>query len=229
MTENFKRRDVLRSAGIAGVGTTAVSGFSLSDATPTGFDPVRLVDVGLAYELPEGPQYFATNESGDSLYSVIDGEAVIHPYVPEEVVTAFEKNSLLFGAVGVHTPSTTVTGPNPVEKVPTETTQTRVLRRSASLAEQHNPPKITVQGPPQTPSVVIDGDSTKLSPEEERTIELDPVDLVVATKQTTDEVVPIEGVPEDQWGPRTEFGEVRVRATPRVKITDHGELPISQV
>lgn len=229
MTENVKRRDVLRSAGIAGVGTTAIGSFDLADATPTGFDPVRLVDVGIEYDLPEGPQYFGTNVSGDSLYTVDDDEVVIHRHVPEGVVSTFEDNGLLFGGVELYTPSTTIAGRQPVEKVPVETTQTRIPRKSISLSEQHNPPKVTVRGPPRNPSLVINGDSTKLSAGEKKSITLDPVELVATTREITDEIVPVEGVPEEEWGPRTEFGEVSVRATPRIKIKDHGELPISQI
>lgn len=231
MSDGVGRRAVLRSVGAAGVGGAVVGGARLADAEPTGHAPTRTVDVGVQYDLPDGPNYFGTDVDGDYLYTVEpDDRVVVHRHVPDRVDDLFEREHTVFGAVDVHAPPEQIAGPK-IGRVPTELSRNRIVRKSVSLAEPIRPPTVVARarGPERDPMVVVEGDRVTLSPGERRTLELDPVELTVTTRHETDEVVPVEGVPEHEWGTRTEFDSTTVRAVPTVTLKNHGELDVAKL
>lgn len=231
VTDGVGRREVLRSVGAAGVGGAVIGGARLAEAEPTGHAPTRTVDVGVQYELPDGPDYFATEVDGDYLYTVEPGErVVVHRHVPDRVDDLFEQQHTVFGAVDVHAPPERISGPK-VQRVPTELSRNRIVRRSVSLAEPIRPPTVVARarGPTQEPMVVVEGDRVTLSSGERRRLELDPVELTVTTRHETDEVVAVEGVPEHEWGVKTEFDSTTVQAVPTVTLKNHGKLDVAKL
>lgn len=219
---NIQRRDILKTVGAASafgvVGT--VRGAQADKGS------VRLVELGITYDLPQGYKYQRVHVEGKSLYQV-DGDTVtLDSLASEEVRSAFVGNDVVVNGVGRTTlPSDTGTI-GTVEAVPTALAARNDPHELTHLTESHKLPDVRVEATGDGPTVVAEGVRQTLSPGAEREFLLPTQTVSAETIQVTDEIAEIEGVPEHKWGPKTEYGSVEVEAVPTVKVQDHGELDL---
>lgn len=226
MTHNIDRRKLLKSAVASG--PAILFGPSSVSAEPEEFGSVRLIEAGVRYRLEEDHEYFAISSEGESGYWVDSWENQINikPTLPEAALERFKSNKLLVGSRTVSNPPVQVTQTDLIPGLPTKLRNGRMPVESVVLAEPHQPPAVSVNTNSATPIIRIEDQMIHSEPGLGVEIELDSTRVVVQTEIVTDEIVEIEGVPKDEWGPKIEFGKVETEATPIVSITDHGVLPI---
>lgn len=201
---------------------------SLARPSSNYFGSVRLLEMGLYYDLNTDHEYFKVNIDRTNPFWVnrTIGQMNVRQRLSGRIAEKVEANDILVGADSLRKPPVRITRNDSVHGLPTGLRQGRVPSESVVLEEPHNAPTITVQLRSQTPVVDIDGYEVRTTPGTDKEVELEPTSIVAQTEVVTDEIVEIEGVPEEDWGPRIEFGSVETNATPIVTITDHGELPV---
>lgn len=224
----INRRKLLKAAGTAG-------GLALAgnvQAVTTDHGPVRLVEVGIEYDLPERDDYRRTNIDGNPGYFVDSSQEriVLTTPLPDNVERVFQANEHVVGSVGIDSAPTSVTGSDPVHEVITEVRQGRRPTESVHLVEPHRPPRVEIQHDQNGElTLLAEGNRETLEPGVEKTYRLDTQPVVAKTARHTDETADVEGIPEYRLGPKTEYGEVEVEAVPIVSVKDHGELPVVKV
>lgn len=88
---NIQRRDVLRTVGAAS--TFGVVGTVQAAQSDEG--SVRLVEMGLKYNLPEGYNYQRVHVEGKSTYHVSGDSVVVDSLAPDEVRDTFVDNDVV--------------------------------------------------------------------------------------------------------------------------------------
>jgi hypothetical protein len=226
MSDNFNRRGVLKAAGVTG--SLVLTGNV--QATDTGYGPVRLVEVGIEYDVENRGTYHTSNIDGNPGYFVDSQREAVVLYTPvlEDVARAFEAEDTVIGALDVVSTPARVTRSGPVREITTIVQQRRPVKR-LHLAEPHQPPEVDVRETGDDLVLVAEGGRVAIPYGTETPVELASRTVAARTFTVTDETVEIEAVPEHRWGPRTEYGSVEVEAVPTVTVKDHGELAVEKI
>lgn len=223
MSENhIQRRDVLKTVGTAS--TLGVVGTVHAARSNEG--AVRLVEMGMKYDLPDGYNYQRVHVEGKSPYHVDGNSVIVDSVAPNEVQNAFIDNDVVVNGVGRASlaPETQTTGT--VQAVPTELAAREDPYELTHLTESHRLPDVRVKVAGENPTVLVEGIRQTLTPGAERELELPARTISAETYTVTDEIAEIEGVPEHMWGPKTEYDSVAVEAVPRVTVRDRGEFDL---
>lgn len=228
MTDNPSRRQVLR--GVSSAGALAV--FGTAGASAAGDPSLRVVEAGIRYDVPDRddleryhvdsrPQYTVranqnelqlTSRASEELASKLDGGAFV------------DEQSAGTGA------STEIHGSNrEVRELPTALSARMRVMEQITLESPIRLPTVTVHANANGAAATVESKGRiDLETGSRTTVELDPVSVSAKTAVTTDEVVPLEGVPEHLWGPTEEVGTAEIQATPVVELVDHGELTVTR-
>lgn len=227
MTDSVNRRDVLKAAGATG--SLVLAG--TVQATNTGYGPVRLVEVGLEYDLPDGHSYHGTNIDGHPGYVVDERErrVVLPPNRPDTTDATFAGADAVVGTDAVRSAPVRVTSPDPTPTLTTGVVDHRRPIKNVHLVEPVVEPTVAVRDASDGLALLANGDRVRLEPGTERSLDLDPVTVVAETFHVTDEIVELPGVPDHRQGPRTDYDRVTVEAKPTVHVRDLGDLPVVEV
>lgn len=219
---NIQRRDVLKTVGAA----SAFGVFGTVRGAKSDEGSVRLVELGIEYDLPRGHNYQRVHIEGKSLYSV-DGDSVVLSLVaPDEVRDTFANNDVVVNGVDATTIPSETTETETVKAIPTALAAREDPRELTHLTEPHRLPDVGVEVTGDDPTVVVEGVRQTLSPGAERALELPARTVSAETIRVTDEIAEIDGVPEHMWGPKTKYDSVDVEAVPTVVVRDRGELDL---
>lgn len=219
---NIQRRDVLKTVGAASafgvVGT--VQGAQSDEGS------IRLVEMGVEYDLPGSYNYQRVHVEGKSPYRLDGDSVIVDSIVPDEVRDAFVNNDVVVNGLDqTAIPSETVSTET-VKAVPTELAAREDPRELTHLTESHQLPDVRVEVNGNDPIVVAEGVRQTLALGAEREFQLPARTVSAETYRVTDEIAEIEGVPEHMWGPKTEYDSVDVKAVPTVTVRDRGELDL---
>lgn len=226
MKNKINRRTLLKSAVVSG--SSAIISTQTVHSASKQIEETRLVEIGLRYQLNEEKDYFTVHSEGISGYWVdsINNRINLKPVLPEKSREKFEENNLLVASRDLFRPPAQVTNTRPTPGLATELRYGRVPSKSVVLEEPERPPTISVKKKNNNLKINIEGQTIRSKPGLNREIELDSIHALVQTEIVTGEIVEIEGVSKDEWGPKIEFGAVETKATPIVSITDYGALPV---
>lgn len=219
---NIQRRDVLKTVGAA----SALGVVGTVQAAKSDEGSVRLVELGIEYDLPGGHNYQRVHIEGKSPYHVDSDSVVLSSVAPDEVRDTFANNDVVVNGVDATTIPSETTETRTVKAIPTGLAAREDPRELTHLTESHRLPDVGVEVTGGEPTVVAEGVRQTLSPGAERTLELPSRTVSAETIRVTDEIAEIEGVPEHMWGPKTEYGAVEVEAVPTVVVRDRGELDL---
>jgi len=224
----INRRKLLKTTG-------AVSGFVFAGsvrATKTDYGAVRLVEVGVEYDLPERDDYQRTNVDGDPRYFVDPSQdrIVLTPSLPDHVERVFEVNDHVIGGIGVNSAPVSVTRSGPVRSITTDIGGGRRPTERIQLVDPHQPPSIRIQqgaGGKLTLDVENSRRTLKIGIDER--FQLDTRSVTALTAKLTDRTADFDDIPEHRLGRITEYGEVDVQAVPTVSIKDYGEMSVVRI
>jgi hypothetical protein len=219
---NIQRRDVLKTVGAA----SALGVVGTAQGTKSDEGSVRLVELGIEYDLPGGHNYQRVHVEGNPLYRVDGDRVVLDSLASGEVRDTFANNDVVVNGVDATSIPSETTETQTVEAIPTALAAREDPRELTHLTESHRLPDVGVEVSGDDPIVVAEGVRQTLSPGSERVLELPPRTVSAETIHVTDETAEIEGVPEHMWGPKTEYGVVEVEAVSTVVVRDRGELDL---
>lgn len=228
MSEKPTRRGVLRTTATAGAAATFVPQTVRGDP-PT----VRTVEAGIRYDIDIQDDYSVSHLDSRPLFTVDRGrgEVALANRVSQSREAAMIKAQAFIDEqpLGMGQSKTITPGNESVRSIPTDLSARMRPTRVVNLAADHRLPRVLVQPNGARSKVVLPpGETRAIQSETEQQIHLEPETVEVETVTFTDEKVPVEGRPEDRWGPAREYGSVEVQATPVVEIVDHGELVVSR-
>ena len=229
MEYNINRRKVLKSAVVSSSPLIVATQKARSASKQIG--NARLIEVGLKYQLKNNHDYFTLHFEGLNGYWVDEHKEQINveQALPEATREKFKSNDLIVGASDLFETPIQITGTQPVKGLPTKLRYGRIPSASVVLENPQRLPSITVQQKSEKPIINIEGQVVRSESGLKKEVELDPIRAVVQTEIATDEIVEVEGVPKDEWGPKIEHGRAEAIATPTVSIVDHGTLPVVEI
>lgn len=219
---NIKRRDVLKTVGAA----SALGVFGTVQGAKSDEGSVRLVELGIEYDLPGGHNYQRVHIEGKSPYRVDSDSVVLSSVAPSEVRGTFANNDVVVNGVDATTIPSESTETRTVKAIPTVLAAREDPRELTHLTESHQLPDVRIEVTDDDPTVVAEGVRQTLSPGAERVLKLPSRTVSAETIHVTDETAEIEGVPEHMWGPKTEYGSAEVEAIPTVVVRDRGDLDL---
>lgn len=220
--DNIQRCDVLKTVGTA----SAFGMVGTASGIGSGEGSVRLVEMGIEYDLPEGYNYQRVHVEGISPYNVRNDNVVLTSVAPEKVRETFAGNNVVVNGVDQTTIPSKTTEVETVEAVPTSLAAHEDPYELTHLTESHRLPEIHVEVAGDNPTVVAEGVRETLTQGTETEFKLSSRTVSAETYHVTDEIAEIEGVPEHKWGPKTEYDSVEVKVVPTVKVRDRGELKL---
>lgn len=228
MSEHINRRDVLKAAGTA----SSIAFVNTISATPTDFGPVRLVEVGIEYDLadenPPDP-YRRNHVDGCPVYFLDGGRMVLSGGISEDATSLIADNDVIVGTKTVNSPPTAVSDGGKTSSIPITTINRRRPVETLLLEESFRQPTVMVEAVDSQSTVVAGDDRLSLDPGTERTVRLSPRTVAARTFNVTDEKADIEGVPDHRLGLKTEYDQHEVEVQPVVTAADHGELSVVRV
>lgn len=221
MTENnIQRRDVLKAVGTV----SAFGAVGTVRGAQAGESNVRLVEMGVEYNLPSGYNYQRVHTEGLPSYRIDGAALILNPLADADVRNTFVNNDVVINGVGQ------ITGPSQTGEIETaEAIPTALAAREdpielTHLTESHQLPNVRVEDTGSGLTVVAEDVRQTLAVNDEQEIQLSARPVTAETARVTDEIAEIEGVPEHRWGPKTEYGSVDIEATPTVMVRDRGEF-----
>lgn len=226
--EKFKinRRNVLKTVGVT-------SGLAIAgnvQATKTNLGPIRLVEVGVKYDLQDRNDYRRTNVDGDPQYFVDSQKRIVlRTPLPDSTKDIFKNNRHVVGSFEINSMPADIGGSDPMEAVTTTIAQQRLPTERVRLAEPHQLPQVEVHEENGVPVLIAGDHHETLEPGTSESYRLKSQRITAVTARLTDETASIEGIPEYRLGPKTEYDKIELNADPIVTVKDHGDLPVVEI
>lgn len=228
MSDTPTRRDVLEKTA-----TTGAVGTFLPQTVRGNVPTVRTIEAGIRYDIDIQDDYSTSHIESRPSFTIdnASGEVILAERVSQSRETAildtgafFDEQPVKVGQSKMVTP-----GNQRVRMAPTDLSARMRPKKAVNLATEHRLPEVVLQSNGSQPRVVIpSGETRAIQAGTDQQILLEPETVEVVTVTFTEETVPVEGRPEDRWGPAREYGSVKVQATPVVEIVDHGDLVVSR-
>ncbi len=226
MHYEINRRDLLRmTTGVA----TAPGVANAVNTEELDGDPVRLIEMGIEYELEgEGP-FWGTHVGGDPKYFLDEDRVVIPPSLPDEVERRFVKEDGLVGAQDVHTLPVRLSGAGPARKLTTRLVNSRRPVERVQLNHRHSPPEVEIRDRPGNVTAIVEGERHLVRPGDELSVQLPTETVEALVRIETDETLDVSGVPDHRVSNAVEFDHRTVGATPTVTVKDQGKLEVFKI
>lgn len=223
MTEhNIQRRDVLKAVSTA----SAFGTVGTVQGSKARKGSIRLAEIGIEYNLPEGYNYQRVHVEGKSPY-YIDGDTVtLSSVVPDKIRDTFVGNDVVVNGVDWTTIPSKTAKSTIAEAIPTSLAARKDPHELTHLTNSHRLPNVQVEVDGNDLIVAVEDIRKRVVPRTEHEFNLDPQIVSAKTYRVTDEIAEIEGVPEHKWGPKTEYESVDVKAVPSVTVRDQGKLDL---
>lgn len=225
MNNTITRRNILKTA--VTTGTTA----TIIPTTVLGGSPesIRTIEAGIYYDLDFKDDYSKLYLDSRPPFTINEGRGEIwfSDRVSQTMIKGIEEAGALLDERPVSQGQETTIGPDNLNTrvLPTRLTTRMRPMIGVQLASQNNLPKITIQRNGDAAKVILPGrQNLNLEPGSEYEIRLAEQQVEVISVKITDQKVPIDGRPEHRWGPKKDYNQIKVSATPIVKIIDHGHL-----
>lgn len=227
MTNTPTRRQLLKATAASSAAGTVLSTAASAASSTT----VRTIEAGIYYDLDVGDNFVQMHLDSRPAYTVdAKRNDLVYPErVPASMTAAVSQAGALFAENPVRSGSAAEVGPTNrlVRTLPTKLSTRKRPMEGVKLASKRRLPEASIKRTGTAPRLVVPSETTiDLSPGTDREVRLSPQTVEVQTVRVTDEVVPVEGVPEHRWGPKREYDSVEVEATPVVSVTDRGELAL---
>lgn len=227
MTDNPSRRRILQA--ISTTGAVTLFGASRAAASSPG---VRVVEAGIRYDTPDREDYVRYHVDSRPPYTVATNrnELIVLANASDSLAQEVAGRGLVDEQSIGRGARTPIGGSGKrVRTLPTGLSARMRVSEKLQLTEEHRLPTVTVHWNANGAAATVQGSGRiDLAAGEHRQVELDPETVTVKTATTTDDIVPVEGVPEHKWGPAREYGTVDVTATPVVELVDHGTLSVTE-
>lgn len=223
MSDNPTRRTVLKTAGSAGVASgLSISTVSAADTT------TEVIEAGVEYSVPGHTSYDAFRTDSRPAYTVNqeEGELILLKRMSKETRSEVIDNPFLANEQAIRGNSEVALGPSDgqLNALPVRLTTRMRVNEQVPLEEPVKYPNVVVHTRGRSPAAnVASYGRVDLSPGQHREIKLDPVSVTVRTKNVY-ETTTADG----QTKHEREFGTAEVKATPVVKLANHGELDLER-
>lgn len=227
MTETINRREILKLIGASG--SIAITGTATASKIDT--EPIRLVEVGLRYQLQEEHSYVGAHSEGLPGYYV-DEETkrlLLTPTIGD-ARSVFEETELVVAAPDPGATPHRLTPREQTDILPTSLKNYHRPYERVRLEDPITPPRVQVEDAGGSPRVVAEGIHTTLGTDGSGSIELESRIVSVDTYRITDEIVEIAGVSDHRQGPKKEYDSVQVEAQPVIDyryLTDVAVLELA--
>lgn len=225
---DINRRDVLKAASAASIGSTSgfLSPSSESKAT------AQLLEAGLRYELADDADYHRIHVDSRPLYAVdgAGGSLALRRPVPDEVAQAFGNHAELVRYDGdlPRPASAAGTGTEEVLGIVTKLGARKRPAELVLLTEPHSTPSVEFATDSGRFVVDADGHTVELDAGSSRQLRLEPRTVsakVIEGFRTPD----IENVPDERLGKVAEYGTEQIEVEPILELQDLGALSVSPI
>lgn len=225
----MKRRDLIKEAAVvSSLGAITTDSVTGQEQLPSS---ITFAEVGIEYDVEPKSSYHGYLASSE-----ID-EPIAHEIIQEDQAIQFNSALLTSGVLDKIANSNNIFHINSYMNSPVVTfsnSKTRSLvtdlgsnlrdRKSLTLSKPAPLPRMQFEMKSGNMVSDLNGNRVRIPQSQERTIELESIDVDLLVEELTDEKIPTQNMPEHMWPTRVREKEVQATATPRIIIRNYGEL-----
>jgi len=223
--EHTDRRNVLKMVGAAGVSSFAFT--EQTSAAQEKVSSVNLVEANVHFGLPDRSNYDTIGIDVPPKYHFVSSDEIkFTHYTQEHEKEPFFNNETSLFVDDIYTPPAQVFQFKEARSVPTALTSSKRTASAARLDSKVSAENIKIISNKNKIIVVQKGHKGKVAENEERTIQLEPVDAVLRTKEVTDELVDADHIPDSEKARKIEYDTTEVTLEPEVEVNHYGTVDV---